>query len=392
MDLPRITPEGPEVLTFDEIYQHLADGLRGIYGSDINLEPDSPDGQRIAIISRLVLGEQASAAALYEDFDPDHALGRALDRAIKYAGIRRKTASRSQADLVVETDRSLVLEAGYTVEDANGNEWSTQVDADLAPGANTITVFSEFGSIEAETGTINDPVTIIRGVISVSNPAPAVSGREPEMDGQLRQRRRDSVAVPSVAMLGSVYGNLANLDGVTQLAVYENKLAVTDELGIPPHGVWVVIQGGDATEIARVMAQTKHGGASEKGDIFGIYDEEIERPDGSVYIHRHSMRFDRPTITDLEIRVTATRLDVEEPIPTQAIAEAVAERTFRLAQTLKVTSLYREVYSVDNTYHATNLEARRKGEQDWTEESVVPLPDELFQIDADDVEVVEVIP
>ena len=60
MTLPKFTPDGIQVQTFQEIYDELAAGYRSIYGEDINLDPDSPDGQRVAIEAQLVLDAQRS--------------------------------------------------------------------------------------------------------------------------------------------------------------------------------------------------------------------------------------------------------------------------------------------------------------------------------------------
>ena len=59
MTAPRFTPDGIQVQTFQEIYDELAAGYRVIYGEDINLEPNSPDGQRVAIEAQLVLDSQS---------------------------------------------------------------------------------------------------------------------------------------------------------------------------------------------------------------------------------------------------------------------------------------------------------------------------------------------
>ncbi len=55
---PRFTENGIEVQTFDEIYEELADGYKAIYGTDINLDPDSPDGQRVALEAQARLDVQ----------------------------------------------------------------------------------------------------------------------------------------------------------------------------------------------------------------------------------------------------------------------------------------------------------------------------------------------
>ena len=44
------TPDGVEIETFDEIYNRVAQGLKDIYGADIDLSQETPDGQRVGII------------------------------------------------------------------------------------------------------------------------------------------------------------------------------------------------------------------------------------------------------------------------------------------------------------------------------------------------------
>lgn len=52
--MPDIIDEnGLQVKTFDEILQELKDGLRAIYGNDINLDQNSPDGQMVGIIAQV---------------------------------------------------------------------------------------------------------------------------------------------------------------------------------------------------------------------------------------------------------------------------------------------------------------------------------------------------
>jgi hypothetical protein len=46
---PEFTVDGISVQTYQEIYDELAASYRLIYGDDINLDADSPDGQRVAI-------------------------------------------------------------------------------------------------------------------------------------------------------------------------------------------------------------------------------------------------------------------------------------------------------------------------------------------------------
>jgi len=170
MTLPKFTPDGIQVQTFQEIYDELAAGYRAIYGEDINLDPDSPDGQRVAIEAQLVLDAQSFGALEYNQRDPDFALGQSLNSIIKLAGITRRPATRSQVDVEVTTDRPLTLPPDYAVEDDLGQAWTTLNAIDIIAGETTVTLFAEtFGAVEADPTTIVNPVTVVIGVLSVTN-------------------------------------------------------------------------------------------------------------------------------------------------------------------------------------------------------------------------------
>ena len=44
-----IDDKGVTVQTLDDVIDELSDGYRAIYGQDINIAPDTPDGQRIGL-------------------------------------------------------------------------------------------------------------------------------------------------------------------------------------------------------------------------------------------------------------------------------------------------------------------------------------------------------
>jgi len=171
MTLPKFTPDGIQVQTFQEIYDELAAGYRSIYGEDINLDPDSPDGQRVAIEAQLVLDAQSFGALEYNQRDPDFALGQSLNSIIKLSGITRRPATRSQVDVSIVTDRPLTLPEDYAVEDDLGQSWTTLNAIDIPPGETTVTLFAEtFGAVEANPTTVVNPVTVVIGVLSVTKP------------------------------------------------------------------------------------------------------------------------------------------------------------------------------------------------------------------------------
>jgi len=387
---PEFTPDGIQVQTFDEIYQDLADGYRDIYGEDINLDPDSPDGQRVGIEAQARLDLQSFALTMYQQMDPNFAFGQSLNRIIKLAGLTRRPATRSQADVTITTDRALTLPADYAVEDDLGQSWTTLESVSLSSGTTTVTLFSEvFGAIEADAGTITQPATVVLGVTGVTNTSAAVVGIEEETDEELRVRRNQSLSTPQSSGVGRMMTALGNLANVTDLMVYENDTDSTDSDSIPSHSLWAIIEGGAVNDIAEVMAKNKTSGTGLKGTVSGEYSEQIIRPDGSTYTLVYTMVFDRPTYVDLQVRLDADRKDSEVAVDTELIAEKIADRSFTIGENLATNDLYEDVFKAGSSFVPKNLEVSSDGGGTWVEGFVESEIEEKFRIDADDVTVTD---
>ena len=389
---PRFTQNGIEVQTFDEIYQELADGYREIYGSDINLDPDSPDGQRVAIEAQARLDVQSFGALLYNQIDPDFSLGDALNTIIKLSGITRRPATRSQVDVEITTTRPVTLPEGYAVEDELGQVWETISEIELSTGTTTVTLFAQnFGAVEADPATVTEPVTFVLGVDSVTNPLSAVVGRDEETDEELRIRRNRSLETPQSSSLGRLFTALGDLAGVTDLVVYENDTDATDSDGIPAHSLWVVVEGGAVDDIAESLAKNKTGGKGLVGAIDGEWQEEVIKPDGTTFTIFHTMQFDRPTYYPVLVELDAIRKDTESPIDTELIANEIAKRTFRIGEDIIANDLYHAVFKASDRAIPKNLQISKDGGTTFTDGRLESDLDGKFTIDAIDVTVNEVI-
>jgi uncharacterized phage protein gp47/JayE len=393
MTLPRFTPDGIQVQTFQEIYDELAAGYRAIYGEDINLDPDSPDGQRVAIETQLVLDAQSFGALEYNQRDPDFALGQSLNSIIKLAGISRRPATRSQVDVVVTTDRPLTLPPDYAVEDDLGQAWTTLNAIDIPPGETTVTLFAEnFGAVEADPATVINPVTVVIGVLSVTNPTAATVGIDEETDQELRIRRNRSLETPTSSSTGRMFTALANLPNVTDVAVYENDTDVTDADGIPAHSLWVVVEGGAVSDIVETMVKNKTGGKGMVGAVTGTFSEDFTRPNGTTFTIVHSMTFDRPVDVPVLVRLDATRKDAANPVDEALISQAIAARTFNIGENLLAGDLYRLAFNAGENFIPTNLEVSKDSGATYTDGRIVSALNEKFSIDAADVAVTEITP
>lgn len=352
------TNDGLSIDNLQDITDALAQAYRDIYGQDINLAPESPDGQRVGIEAKARADLQSMLLQIYNAMDPDAASGDFLTRVSKYAGITRRPATRSQADVDITTNRPVTLPEGFAVEDDLGQSWVIDAEQAIPTGTTTVTLFAEdFGAVEADANTITEVVTIVLGVTSVTNPSAALVGVDEETDEELRIRRRRSVQLPSFTPVGSIFSRLANLSGVTDAVVYENDQDTTDtERDIPPHTIWAVIDGGDVADIAETLARTKTAGTGTKGGSVGTYVETLERPGFEDFEVEHSMRFDRPTDVPIYVRLNVSPRRAGAIIDTSAIAQALAGKDFAIAENCVASELYDEVYSAGTNFFAFDLE------------------------------------
>lgn len=157
----------------------------------------------------------------------------------------------------------------------------------------------EDGDILLPNGTITKIVKAVPGLQSVVNVGAYIAGRLDETDVEFRKSYADKIYSRSSRMLESIRSAiLDNCQGVTSVAPYENDTNVTDSAGRPPHSIEIVVNGGDQTEIAQQILNTKSGGISTYGSV------EVELP--GEYGETIIVRFNRPTYKHVWFRVAIT--------------------------------------------------------------------------------------
>ncbi|KWC56579.1 baseplate J/gp47 family protein [Burkholderia ubonensis] len=313
-----IDANGVTAPSYAEILDYWQTKYRSIYGQDTYLEPDSKDGQLLAVISAAFNDSNSVAIAIYQSFSPATALGAALSSNVKINGIARKVASYSSADLV------LVGQAGATItngaaKDANDVKWLLPATVTIPPSG-TVTVTATcaaIGAVAARAGTINQIATPAFGWQTVTNPADAAAGAPVESDAALRQRQTVSTALPSLTVLDGIIGAVANVVGVTRYAPYENDTSVTDANGIPSHSISLVVEGGDATAIANAIASKKTPGAGTYGTTAIVVTDIYGRP--------ITIKFFRPTAAPITATITLKALAGYTTQTGQQIQQAVSD-------------------------------------------------------------------
>lgn len=356
-----ISSGGITIQTLPEIIDDLTISFKSIYGESINIDQNTPDGQLIGIVAKLDNDLQEQLVALYNSFDPDSAVGQALHKIIKLSGLTRNPATRSTVTLSMVLSKTITFPSDYTVKDTIGQEWVIALAQTLIAGTHSVDFYAkEWGSISSSSGTITEPVTIIDGVTSFSNPLNSTIGANEEDDVTLRIRRSRSVEKPSFSTIGGLIARLLDINGVTDAKVYENRKSVYDAVrGIDPHTIWCIVDGGATADIAEDVIKEKTAGVDYKGIVPGTYIETFTRSDLTTFTYTHDMYFDRPNIVNPHIRLTATA--VSGVVDAALIKQSLEARTYKIAEDITVTALYANVYQAGTNFIASVLEVSYDG-------------------------------
>ncbi|NWC62908.1 baseplate J/gp47 family protein [Cedecea sp. P7760] len=315
-----VTAQGITAPDYQTVLSTITGYFRQIYGADAYLEPDSKDGQMVALVALAIHDANNTAIQIYNSFSPATGQAAALSSNVKINGITRKIATNSTVDLLLGGTAGTAINNG-SVRDQNGVIWNLPAAVTIGV-AGTVVVTATCatsGAIAALASTITSINTPTRGWTSATNPAAATVGQSGETDAELRIRQAQSVALPALTPFEAVDGAIANIAGVTRHKLYENDQGVPDSNGLPAHSISAIVDGGDVNQIAQVIRGKKGQGVATYGTT------SIVVPD--TYGNPHTISFSRPqnvpVFVDITLRVfTGYTSQIGEQIK-QAVAEYI---------------------------------------------------------------------
>lgn len=200
------------------------------------------------------------------------------------------------------TDLRTVINAGSqatAVFDGGMLKITTASTLPLSVSVSDKLVIQEAGSLGMFTAAETGPKLCPAGALSeihtphsnwsrVENLRDGVTGRDREKDEEYRIRRKKNVNITAQHTIDSIYSRLTSLFGVRDTRILQNVTDETDELGIPGHSVWIIVQGGIDEEIAQAIYSVipvgigMHGGdtVEVKSQVTDqVYDITFDRPD-----------------------------------------------------------------------------------------------------------------
>ena len=127
-----IDANGITIDSLEDLITQYSNALRNIYGSDIVLDPESPDGLLVNFLAQVTRDASEFAVKLYNAESINSAVGSLLDQKVAWFGITRKPASYTYVNVNIATTDNVNL---------------VGMDANIDPPANIYTVQDESGNL-----------------------------------------------------------------------------------------------------------------------------------------------------------------------------------------------------------------------------------------------------
>nr|DAN62367.1 MAG TPA: Baseplate J like protein [Caudoviricetes sp.] len=372
-----LTEEGIKIERLDSIVSTLENGLRQIYGQNIDLSPNTPDGQVVGLLAQIRMDFEELAENVYRQLDPDVATGAWLEQRVAYAGLMRRGANYSYLRSVALTgEPNTRLYSGIVVSDTHKVRWVLASDVTLDSNGSARADFrsEQLGAFNLAKNTNLTIETITLGLISATTQEDAEVGIEEETDIQLRERFLFSRTKNAQNSAEAINAKIAALPDVKHVRVLENNTGQRDSFGVEPHSINVIVNGGDSADIADVIYQNKGAGVGLQGDTQVTLQRDNEQ---------RVIKFDRAAMVDIQISMRCVRYEDFTQINKSEITKQLAKQVFNIGQTVSLSRLYSPINQVGG-FWVKELKIARKGQQ-LKAENVVLQPREIARILPNDV-------
>jgi hypothetical protein len=275
----QFTPTGLVLPAEQDILAGVQADMNAAFGGNLNPSLSTPQGQLSTSMTAIIGDKNSEIASIVNQVDPAKAEGRMQDAIGRIYFIDRKPGTPTTVTATCVGLSGTVIPVGAKAQDGSGNLYLCAQAGAIGAGGSVDLPFScsANGPTACQTGTLTKIYQAIPGWDSINNAAPGVVGRNVESRAEFELRRQESVAKNGQSLVASIYGNLVDVDGVTDAYVNENPLPTAVTIGgytLAPHSVYAAVVGGQASDIANAVWIKKSLGCNYNGNTtFTIKDE-----------------------------------------------------------------------------------------------------------------------
>ena len=284
-----ITGTGVIVPDTSTVIGNVQDEWREVFGRDLSVDPETPQGRIIDMIARQRVFTIQMAAALSNVLNLNKAYGFVLDDIGSLFQLSRNSATYTTTQITMSGVADTVIPVGTELMSDDGYKFVNDYEYVIGSNGSVTGLFraTERGAIPAPYGSITTIISTVSGLETVINNASADVGQEQESDQEFRNRIKDSLNVNSMSVLSAIKSAVANIDGVNQVVAYENTsntdYVLNTVFKIPGHGFGIIVDY-DETDLSNQPVANAIAEAIYKKKTLGAGQISAETEEGEPYI------------------------------------------------------------------------------------------------------------
>jgi hypothetical protein len=326
-----LTATGLTIQSLAEIKGEMEDAFRVAFGQNIVVDPDSVFGQIIGPLAEREALVQQLALSIYNNFNANNAVGVNQDALAALTATFRKDATKSlsAAGKIVGTPATAVTNGSQVRLLQTNDLWVVTGGPYVIPGGGSLSGVSiEANEAGPKVFQTTSPVDVDPDGWSIETPIagwdtfetesdidPEDTGRDDEVDEDLRERREDELLVNGND-IAAIKANVLKVEGVLNTAKVVDNVdctAVVD--GIPGGAFEVILDGGADADIAQAIFDRRPPGAESFGTILTVLPDG----EGGTVTIGHT----RPTDVDQFVVITMDTTGAEGVFPTNGLQLAI---------------------------------------------------------------------
>jgi uncharacterized phage protein gp47/JayE len=260
--MAEITNTGVVEKTATEYIQEFQDAFKGIFGSNLNVDPNTPQGQIASLLGLICTKFDQQIVDCARSLDIAQAQGQQLEDLTSILSIFRNGPVNSSVAATLSGVPYAVIPAGSQAKTTVGDIFLLRYSVAIGEDGTGEGFFvaEESGPKNVDAGTLTQIATPVAGWDTVTNVNDGTVGRDAETDAQFKRRYFNELAVGSISQLKSIISGVQAITEVESVSGAENDTGdVVEASGvrIPPNGFVIAVKGGDSDEIAAEIRRRK---------------------------------------------------------------------------------------------------------------------------------------
>lgn len=284
-----VTDKGFILKTFNDIMSSIESNFKKKVGDEWALDQYTPEGAIFYIVGDEIAKNWLGCKAAYDADFLDLCTGIQLDYKGKEEDLPRSQGRFSNTMIEFTASKELTVPTGVLVR-RKGSELYFRTTEQLVIGSTLKGVVPAIATQTGEEyntsiGSINELVTSVNDVTSITNTTLATGGEGLESDDKYRERIRAAKKSRGGSTVDSITTELNKLPIVSDTLVLENVGDSTDTNGVEPGKIKIFIDGTSDITIAQTIHKFKADGI----DTMGNKEFEVENIGGQKITERFNL-------------------------------------------------------------------------------------------------------